>query len=230
MRYFIQDFETRLKEIDEYFQFIEFIDKIETHRKRKIVVESVEYTPKREIQKILRSNSFLLLYNLVESSIRNGILAVYDCIHDESLKYEDLSDRIKEIWLKHKTKNVQATTKRIQSWLKDLVNEVTESNVVILERDSINISGNLDYDNVQKIINAYGFYGRITLDEKDVRYALNKVKTERNLLAHGNKSFCQSGEIITLNELIGIKDTTSKYIRELLTNIDIHIDQKKYRQ
>lgn len=229
MKYFIRDFEAKLDEIEEYFQFMQFIDQIETHKKRKIIVESKEYIPKREIQKILRSNTFLLLYNLVESSVRNGILAVYDCIHDESLKYEDLSDRIKNIWLMNKTKNLQASTMRIQSWLRVLITEFAESSVVKLGKDSINISGNLDYDNVQKIVNSYGFFGKITLDSKDVRYALNKIKTERNLLAHGNKSFCHSGEIITINELNRIKNIATQYMRELLLNIEIHIDEKKYR-
>ena len=178
----------------------------------------------------MRSNCFLLLYNLVESSVRNGILSVYDSIHDDSLKYEELSERIQEIWLTHQTSQANISEKSIKTLLKGLMKEVSEGNQIVLKDDAINISGNLDYDNIQKIINTYGFFGRITVDKKHIKSALYKVKQERNLLAHGNKSFCQSGEIITMSELTNIKDNISKYLSELLLNIETYIDNKKYKK
>jgi len=227
----IRDFNTRLDEINEYFTFVAFIDSIETHKKEKITNgTSCEYIPKRDLQKILRSNCFLLLYNLVESSVRNGILSVYDSIHDDSLKYEELSERIQEIWLTHQIRQAQISEKSIKTLLKGLMKGVSEGNQIVLEKDTINISGNLDYDNIQKIINRYGFFGRITVDKKHIKSALYKVKLERNLLAHGNKTFCQSGEIITMSELTNIKDNISKYMGELLLNIEMYMDNKRYKK
>ncbi len=230
MKQFIRDFNTRIDEINEYFTFVAFIDSIETHKKEKITNgTSCEFIPNRDLQKILRSNCFLLLYNLVESSIRNGILSVYDNIHDDSLKYEEISERILEIWLTHQTIQTPISEKGKKTWLKGLIKEVTEGEQIVLETDTINISGNLDYVSIQKIINTYGFFGRITVNTKDLQNALYKVKQERNLLAHGHKTFCESGEIITMSELINIKDNISKYLSELLLNIETYIDNKRYK-
>ncbi len=138
MKTFQTDFYTRLDEINEYFAFITFIDGVETHKQEKLAVgNSTQYVPKRDLQKILRSNSFLLLYNLVESSIRNSILAVYDCIHDEALKYEELSDTIQEIWLINQSKKVQSSDKNVKKWLKSLIEGVSDGGQIILEKDTI---------------------------------------------------------------------------------------------
>lgn len=231
MKTFIRDFKIRVDEINEYYSFVIFIDSIETHKREKISIGSFkEFAPKRDLQKILRSNCFLLLYNLVESSIRNGILSVYDSIHDDSLKYDELSERIKEVWLSHQTRQTQLSEISLKKWLKKLMIDVSEDNQLILEKETINISGNLDYDNVQKIINSYGFFGKFLVDKMDVELALNKVKRERNLLTHGNKTFCQSGEIVTMAELIAVKENVIKYLDELLTNIEVYIDNKRYKK
>jgi hypothetical protein len=231
MKSFIRDFNNRVDEINEYFSFVEFIDKVETHKKEKLTsTVNIEFVPKRELQKILRSNCFLLLYNLVESSIRNSILTVYDCVHDESLKFDELSNKLQEIWLSHQSKKVPVTEKSIKKWLKELMNDVSIGYEIKLEKDTINISGNLDYENIQKIIDTYGFFGRITIDKNIIGNNLGKVKIERNSLAHGNKTFCQSGEIITFPELVIIKDNIILFLTELLLNIETYIDDKKYKK
>jgi hypothetical protein len=231
MKSFIKDFQARIDEINEYFSFVSFIDDIETHKKEKLTNgKHLDYITKRELQKILRSNCFLLLYNLVESTIRNGILSVYDNIHDDSLKFDELSERIQEIWLTHQTRQTLTSNKSANTWLKGLMRDVLEGSQIVLEKDTINISGNLDYGNIQKIINSYGFFGRITVNKSDIEGALNKVKRERNLLAHGNKTFCQSGEIITMSELMTIKNNISRYLSELVGNIELYITNKRYKK
>ncbi len=231
MKSFITDYNARVSEINEYFTFVEYIDNLETHKREKIISTSrKEYIPKRELQKILRSNCFLQLYNLVESSIRNGILAVYDCVHDESLKFDELSSKLQEIWLTHKTKQIPETEKNTKKWIKELMEEVSVGFAITLEKETINISGNLDYENIQKIINTYGFFGSTTVDKNKIETDLGKVKRERNLLAHGNKTFCQSGEIITFPELNMMKDNLILFLTELLSNIEKYIDNKKYRE
>jgi len=157
-------------------------------------------------------------------------LTVYDCVHDESLKFDDLSVKLKEIWLSYKTKQIPETEKNTKKWIKELIDEFAIGFDIKLEKETINISGNLDYENIQKIINTYGFYGSITVDKKAIQTDLDKIKRERNLLAHGNKTFCQSGEIITIPELVSIKDNLISYLTELLSNIEKYIDDKKYKK
>ncbi|MFR0679323.1 MAE_28990/MAE_18760 family HEPN-like nuclease [Dysgonomonas mossii] len=231
----IKDFKVKTEELNEYFSFIEFIDNVETHKRERLTIQDNaivrnDTVIKRELQKILRANSFLLLYNLVESSIRNAIIAVYDSIHDKNLSYDELSERLQEVWLSHKTKELQNKTNNVKNWLKELMKEVTVDNQVLLDKDSINISGNLDYDNINKIINTYGFFGSISGDKTTIKNAIDKVKKERNLLAHGNKTFCQSGEIITLGELKLIRDTIINYLDEILGNTKNYIHNERFKK
>jgi hypothetical protein len=231
MKTVIKDFNEKVEEINEYFSFVVFIDGVETHKKEKLQVNSInEFIPNRNLQKILRSNCYLLLYNLVESTIRNAILSVYDSIHDDFLKFNDLSERIQEIWIANQTRKAQITDLRLRKWLKDLINKVSNSDQIVLEKETINISGNLDYINIERIINSYGFHGKISGIKKEIESALNKVKRERNLLAHGNKTFSQSGEIVTMSELNKMKEDISIYIYEVLINVQLYVDKKKYKK
>lgn len=231
MKSYITDYKNRVDEINEYFSFVAYIDKIETHKNESLTTTTkIVFIPKRDLQKMLRSNCFLLLYNLIESSIRNSILAVYDCVHDDSLKFEHLSDKLQEIWITHQSKKVTVNEKNLKKWLKDLMNDVAYGSEIKLEKETINISGNLDYENIQKIISTYGFFGPISIDKNTIVNNLAKVKRERNLLAHGNKTFCQSGEIITFSELNIIKDNLILFLTDVLNNIESYIDNKKYKK
>lgn len=230
MKDFISDFKSRVIEIGEYYNFVEYIDKIETYKKEKLISSvGLEFIPKRELQKILRSKCFLLLYNLIESSVRNSILSVYDCVHDESLKFEQISDKLQKIWLNYQSKQLPNSDKNVQKWIKSLVEDISNGSEIKLTKETINISGNLDYKNIMKIIDTYGFYGKLS-NSKLVENSIDKVKVERNLLAHGNKTFCQSGEIITFSDLISIKDNVICFLNEYLTNVETYIDGKKYKK
>ena len=57
-----------------------------------------------------------------------------------------------------------------------------------------------------------------------------KIKNERNGLAHGTKSFRQSAEVVTIQELITIKETTISYLQDITDNIVKFIDKKEYRK
>ena len=73
------DFNTRAQEVDDYFIFLEILIKPTT----KLAVADSAGKDKiqslnPELAKTLKANGFLLLYNLVESTMRNGILAIFD--------------------------------------------------------------------------------------------------------------------------------------------------------
>ena len=54
------------------------------------------------------------------------------------------------------------------------------------------------------------------------------VKNNRNDLAHGIKSFAEVGKDKSADELIKIKDKVVKYLRQILENISIYIDNQEY--
>ena len=231
MKTFRQDFNSRVEEFNTFFRFVQYADSIETHKKESISkADGGSFQINRDLQKTLRSNCFLILYNIIEASIRNGILAIYDSIHDDGLKYEDLAERIKEIWISYKSKQIQVQEKKLKTSIKKMVEDISTGHVIQLGKETIQISGNLDYDNIHKIINTYGFFGVITGDKEQIKRSLDKVKSERNLLAHGNKTFCQSGEIVTVQEISIIKENVESFINDLLQNIEGYIENCRYKK
>ena len=228
------DFAKRVEEVEIYFAFAKEIDVIETHKQQKFKLnDNFELTVKRDLQKVIRANCYLILYNLIEASIRNGIWAIYDAIMDDKLSYEELSLNLQVIWLTEKAGDINelSNLKKIQDYLKDLFAEVKIDKSVNISKNRISISGNLDYRSIEKLINDYGFYGKITLrDKRKLGKALLKIKNERNALAHGNKSFRQSAEIITIQDLIEFKDLTVSYLKDVTRNISIYIENKKYKK
>jgi hypothetical protein len=227
----MKDFDIRAEEVETYFSFAKEIDSIETHKIVKLsTIEGKSITIKRDLQKIMRSNCYLILYNLVEATIRNAIWAVYDTIEDNSIPYENLSESIKKIWLADRASELSeiTSTTRLQSNIQTAIEDRLSSRGVKFSRTRISLSGNLDLAAIEKIINEYGFYGRLKADKTKLGKALLKVKHERNALAHGNKSFKQSAEIITIQDLFDIKDLILAYMGDITNNTTHFLETKKY--
>lgn len=48
----------------------------------------------------MRSHAVLMLYNIVEATVVECILAIFDAIKDDHLKYHELEDSLREQWLR----------------------------------------------------------------------------------------------------------------------------------
>jgi len=98
-----QDFENRKSEIDNYFKFLSIFDddntKIQYKKDGGIITEKIQ----PQFQIILIANAFLILYNLIESTVRNSIIEIYTKIEDDELTFDELSDNLQKIWIKQTT-------------------------------------------------------------------------------------------------------------------------------
>ena len=87
MKESIRDFYKRVSEIDKYFRLVDRLEQISIVTQESSILNSDDYIGDRDIQKILKSQCYLMLYNLIESSIRNGIIAIHDAILLDQLTY-----------------------------------------------------------------------------------------------------------------------------------------------
>lgn len=67
------DFRKRKDEIDEYFSFLSILNNDNVSIKYSTIYSDEEMYMSVKLQRIFIANTFLLLYNLVESTIRNSI-------------------------------------------------------------------------------------------------------------------------------------------------------------
>lgn len=225
------DLQARIEEVELYFDFVKSIDSVETYRTKTLKTDSFSVVVKRDLQKVLRANCFLILYNLIESTIRNGIFAIYDSVEDKGTVYKNLSHQIQNVWLLDQAHDLSqlSNLNKTKNSVKKLVDEVISNSSVKFSRTRISLSGNLDYRTIEKLIVEYGFHGKITVaDKSKLGKALLRIKHERNNLAHGNKSFRQTSEMITIQELIEYKILTCSYLSDITKNLLRFIENSEY--
>ncbi len=77
----MDEFEKRKKEIQVYMEFLNFAESTPS-----ILANGSQSTDDLKLlRKVLFANTYLLIYNLVESSIRNSIQEIYDHFQDEHI-------------------------------------------------------------------------------------------------------------------------------------------------
>lgn len=200
------DFIKRKDEIDEYFSFLNILDEDEVLIKGENV--------SRKLQRIFIANTFLLLYNLIESTVRNSILEIYKKIQDDEVTYQNLSEKIKNIWL-HKNKNIE---NRLENIIQDIINH----EIIILTDKDIHISGNIDAQEIRNLAKKIGF------EESNNGRHLENIKEKRNRLAHGEHTFHDVGRDYTYNDLNQYKENTFQYLEDVIDKIENFIENKKY--
>lgn len=216
------DFNTRAKEVDDYFIFLEKLIKQTT----KLAVFDTAGAYKMqsldpELAKTLKANGFLLLYNLVESTMRNAIEAIFDEFTNKSISFDQLKPQIKIIVLQNlKTRSSNKIYLKINQISTDII-------TATFEREEL-FSGNVDAKLIKEIAEKYGFSYKT--DAKKTKNGQNfvVVKRNRNDLAHGIKSFEEVGRDKTIEELLEIKEEVVEYLRQILENIRDYLDNEEY--
>jgi len=226
MRLVINEFESRVKEIDIYFTFLENIleSDVELHfpKKKRQKYKKID----GELTKILRANGFLLLYNLVESSVKKSIEEIFNSLNSEGATYKDVSEEMKKKWIEIKYKNFKNQEYVAQKIFECISN--IELDIINMPFDAKHsISGNVDSRKIKDFSSSYGFSSKTHHSTKDGEKLLT-VKSKRNDLAHGVISFCDCGKDYTIEDLITIKKQVISYLRGILKNVGKFIDEKQY--
>lgn len=219
------DFNKRKDEVNEYFSFLEKLnnDNIKLNYTKENATE--EFLISTKLQRIFIANTFLLLYNLVESTIRNSIITIYNKIQDDEIIYNDLSEKIKQIWLHKNGKkfSIHSSDNTIEVNLQNIINDIINNEIIKLTKDDIHISGNIDAKEIRSLADKIGFEvssnGRHLVD----------IKEKRNRLAHGEHTFHDIGKDFTYNDLNTYKGTTFIHLEDVINKIKNFIDDEKYK-
>lgn len=217
------NFNRRKEDIEQSFNLLSFILKIEPHKNKPIVdsVSGAELIVTQEMQCTFKAQFLIVLYNIVESTVCDCLNTIYDTIADEGLKYLELTDSMRQMW-----KNYM---KRKSHPLKDADDDTLMSELIRFEALAINISGSLD---IRKIIEVFSKHG-CTVDESNrERYAESFlcVKTCRNKLAHGNIAFSTCGSTYLLSDLVKFKNDIISYLEVVVRDTGVFIEHRMYKR
>ncbi|OCR00639.1 hypothetical protein BCD67_11720 [Oscillatoriales cyanobacterium USR001] len=218
-----QDFNERSKEVSKYFMFLKSLEhgntKLAMVDKGGVSQKIKEIDP--ELIKTLKASSFLLLYNLVEATMRNAIQVIFDELKSQVVSYDQLRPELKKIVLKNlKKRNTDKIFSSITAISIDIIH-------VGFDKDDL-FSGNLDARKIRTTATEYGFSDWTDYAKTGDGEDLVIIKSNRNDLAHGFKSFAEVGKDKTTDELLEIKNKTIKYLRKILQNIEQYLSNQDY--
>jgi MAE_28990/MAE_18760-like HEPN len=222
MQTVISDFNTRVQEINKYFLFIDNL--INGTMKLVISEDGVEQKIRgvdRDLAKTLKANGFLLLYNLVESSMTNAIEAIFDELKEKKIPFDSVRAEIKKVVLQN-FKNRSPD---------DIHTKMTDISLDIItagfKRREL-FSGNIDRKEIAKTAIKYGFSCDTNYSETKHGENLYSVMKNRNDLAHGNKSFSEIGKVTSMEDLLKVKEEVIAYITQILNNIENYLVAQAY--
>lgn len=231
MQEVLDSFEERANEVMLYFEHLEKFYDPNVYLAKDNDDGTTERLPMdSDFLKILKANAFLITYNLVESSITDGVLAIYKELEVRSYTFEKVREELREIWINYHYQTVFDHSSNFQSYRKQakrLVEMAINRTTIKLDKKAIGISGNLDADIIREICYKHGINSQVDPicrgGEK-----LGIVKEQRNALAHGNLSFSECGRSFTDTGLREIMEQVILYVRNILVNMKEYLEQQKY--
>lgn len=228
------EFNKRIEEINSFYEILSLIELESPKISAYDISESAEKIVVINPAKIdtLRSTSYLLLYNLIESTVYNSITIIFDEIKDSRLKYFDIIEDVQIYWLnniyKHDDKKKKET---IIETIRKIANQIF-TDTIELTSNEINYGGSLDaktiFATAKSMKIEVGNIRRI-YDETIHGQILIDVKKKRNWLAHGEKSFIEVGSLSTFSQLEDAKIYIFDFLNEYITSVEIYIKNKHFQ-
>ena len=217
MQKVLDDFNERAKEVTDYVAFVKDLEE------QKIKISQENRLSKIDVGllKTLKATAYLLLYNLVESTMRSAIEYIFNEVKTNNISFDNLRQEFKQlIWQNIKNKTTNKLTENIINISTDIISASFNSSDLF--------SGNVDAKEIKKTSEIYGFSSNTDYDKTRGGVDLLSIKTNRNDLAHGWKSFNDVGRDTTAENLVDISKRVIEYLRQILQNIEQYLNNQEY--
>jgi len=217
-----QDFNERTKEVNQYFIFLNSLEQGTT----KLIMEEKNGGNKigkidPELEKTLKASGFLLLYNLVEATMRDAIEAIFEELRSKRVSFDKIRPELRKIILKNLARrSPDKVLMKITAISLDIITAGFDKEEIF--------SGNIDGREIRKTAEMYGFSSNTEYTKTGNGQDLLTVKTNRNDLAHGVKSFAEVGRTQTMGDLLRIQNKVVEYLRQILQNIETYLANQDY--
>lgn len=229
-----EEFDKRVVEIELYYEVLSIIEKDNSKLSAFDVNEdkNIEIRINSERVDIFRATTYLLLYNLIESTIYNSVTSIFDSIKNNDVKYFEMIEEVQKYWLnnlyKHDDKKRKDTI--IETFM-SIANQIF-NNTIELASNEINYGGSLDakaiFDTAKSMKIEVGNVLRV-YDKNIHGTILKDIKQKRNWLAHGEKSFQTVGSTSPYSELLDAKNNVKLFLEEFINSVETYIQNQQYK-
>jgi hypothetical protein len=211
------DFNGRVAEIEAYLTFVKKIDAGDTLlMQRDSIIPAYTSNDQIDLIRTFKASAFLLLYNLMESTVSNAIEAIFDEFSNNGTSFDSCRRTIRRLVLDNlRQHNLDDILPELNCLSIDVMTKSFRKNKIV--------SGNVDAREIKNVADKYGF----AHPSADGTHLLT-VKTSRNDLAHGSKSFAEVGRDYSVEDIIGMKDKIIAYLNAMLVNVTTYINQQLY--
>lgn len=207
------DFDTRAAEISSFIALVEIQDSI-----------IAPGDPNMEGYKAMKAATHLLIYNLVESTATSIHELIFDAVTSTKTSFDDLIDPLRKTVLRNAQKpNVDKLVSKLKTLSLDLID-------VTFDREGI-FAGNVDARKLRESFSSLGLKEPKATGKKAKvgSDSLLKVKSNRNDLAHGRKTFAEIGRDMTPNELAKELDCIKSFLDQCIKIAEDFVSSSGFR-
>lgn len=181
--------------------------------------------------KLMKATAFLLMYNLVEATVRDSIESIWRAVGTSNAQVLELLPSMREIWIGSEFKRKDAFSASAETYKSvtiGILSSVSEGKIPSIEFKRVTGGGNIDHDVIKRMCVTHGLQFS---PPKNARNGvdLSTVKGRRNVLAHGEQSFEEIGSSHATSDLIDIKGRSVAYLRQYVRRVDRYISQSAFR-
>jgi hypothetical protein len=215
-----EDLDVRKEELDKYLDLIEFLNTSELIENDSGEILAISNL----LIKTTKGSVYLLLYNLIEATMREAVVSIHDGINDSGSSFDDLHEKLQlKILQRARRDNISFT---------NMLNGINGSISLNAHQATFStkdlFSGNIDKDEIVSVASTYGFSHDTNFASTGHGRHLRKVKKNRNDLAHGNKMFSGIGGDASIEEIRSLSNEVISYIYEITDNIVDCVNEKSY--
>lgn len=234
------DYSDKLLDINDYLELINTLDDIKNPSLLGESItsnQSVSLSIERNLKKTLRSSTYLLLYNLIESTMTACIDAIYSTLKKLEIQHQANQNtdyfifQLRDSIRKHILKQYGSIFSN-DGIITISDNRLSVFNTIIdkgYDKKGL-FNGNIDYSVIRDEAKKFGFNVRPIdppaglFDPEDI---LN-IKTNRNILAHGGETFSECGNRLSIGEMSKKFDSTVNMLNAVFIAIDNYLVSESF--
>jgi len=216
----LAELEERKNELEGYLKLIEFLDSSKVVSNEK----NIEFQINSHLLKTSKGTVYLILYNLIESTMREAVVKIHEKISVAGVSFNNLRLELQTKIIQRAKKNNTPLATVLEEYAGDISLNIHNA---ALKKEEL-FSGNIDRKEIKSTASIYGFNDKTDYRKTKNGEHLTNIKENRNDLAHGNKTFSEVGSTKSIAELKVLCNEVIAFMYEIFDNIIDCVDSQKY--